>query len=258
MRPLSSSLVLSLASVFALTSATWSLERSPNDPGGKPPSPALIAGSKMEMTFRPIPPCRVFETADPVPKEGLRNFQIRGGGDFRGQGGPKGGCGVPSYAKSVFVTLTAQAPKGNGALKAGTAFLADGGAVVVNYPDKTKSTGSVIVALSDDGKIGVSTSQKTRISGDVTGYFAPQIHAVLNPGDGIYDGSPRVLSSTRLSQGSYRVQLDIDPAGCTPMATVNGSAYFASAYAAGGYIYANTYAPGGTPADVYWALYVAC
>lgn len=258
MRNRSSSLVLSVASLFALSSATWGVERSPNDLGAAPPPAPLISSNKMELTFRPVLPCRAFDTPDPVPKGGIRNYQIRGGGDFRGQGGPHGGCGVPAYATSVFVSLTAQNPNGDGVLKAGNAYLADGGVVVVNYAERTRSNGAAILSLSADGKIGVSTTAKTRIAGDVTGYFAPQIHAVLAPTGGIYDGSPRVVESVRLATGSYRVQLDINPAGCTPIPTVNGNAYFASAYVSGSYVYANTYLPGGTPVDVYWALYVAC
>lgn len=257
MRRLSSSLVLSVASLFALSSATWGVERSPNDPGGKPPAPA-IASSKTTLIYRPVLPCRAFDTPDPVPKGGIRNYQIRGGGDFRGQGGPLGGCGVPAYATSVFVSLTAQNPKADGVLKAGNAYLADGGAVVVNYAGKTRSNGAAILSLSFDGKIGVSTSQKTRIAGDVTGYFAPQIHAVLNATGGVSDGSPRVVSNTRLGQGRYRVLLDFDPEGCTAIPTVNGGPYFASAYVAEGGVYANTYDASGVPIDVYWALYVAC
>lgn len=259
MRRLSSSLVLSVASLFALSSATWGVERSPNAPGAQPPPPPpVIASSKMEMTYKPIPPCRVIETLDPVSAGGTRNYQITGAGDLSGQGGPVGGCGLPAYARAVSITLTAQGPKGDGSLRASAAGLPENAATVVNYGNKAKATGGAVVPLSTDGKLGIYTSAKTRIAGDVTGYFAPQIHAVLAPSGGIYDGSPRVVESTRLATGSYRVLLDINPAGCTPIPTVNGNAYFASAYVSGSYVYANTYMPGGTPIDVYWALYVAC
>ena len=81
---------------------------------------------------------------------------------------------------------------------------------------------------------------------------------MLAPSGGVYDGSPRVLTSENLGTGSYRVLLDINPAGCTPIASVNGSSYFASSYVSGGYIYANTYAPSGTLTNLYWSLTVVC
>ncbi|BDV32051.1 hypothetical protein Microterr_27110 [Microbacterium terricola] len=93
---------------------------------------------------------------------------------------------------------------------------------------------------------------------DVVGYYVPQIHAVLSPSGGVYNGSPRVLSSTNLGTGSYRVLLDIDATGCTPVVSVHGGPYWASAYVAGSYIYANTYTDSGTAINLYWTLAVLC
>ena len=111
----------------------------------------------------------------------------------------------------------------------------------------TASTGTTL-SLSPGAarQLAVQAYATTDVVIGVTGYYQPQIHAVLAPTDGVYDGSPRVLSSNDTGVGCYKVQLDINPAGCTPIASVNGSAYWAGSYVSGAYIYANTYNPSGT------------
>ncbi|WP_020180714.1 hypothetical protein [Methylopila sp. M107] len=261
MSALRTSFSLSSAFCLALSSAAWSAEPKSLNAGGSHAGPAVPTAATRkpyDLIFTPIVPCRAFYSPSAVAANSTANYQITGTGSFVPQGGPAGGCGVPVSAKAVAINLSAVSASSAGYFRANATGAATPPTTVLTYRAAVNETGAATVALGTAGGLSVYSAGKTRIVGDVTGYYAPQIHAVLAPTGGIYDGSERVLSSTRLSQGSYRVQIDRDPAGCTPIPTVNGSAYFASAYVSGGYIYANTYTPGGAAADVYWALAVFC
>ena len=240
---------------------------SPNaDPGGDGPAvvapAALTPVSKQQMVYSPIAPCRVVDTrkTSPLSSGSTRNFYVAGGFGFAPQGGKTGGCGVPLGATSVSVSITAIDPSGVGFLQASPSDSPTSVVTVLNYGKQGITSGATLgLGLGSSPQLRVKNSGgPTDLAIDVTGYYRPQIHAVLSSGGGILNGSPRVLSSTRLGVGSYQVQLDIDPAGCTPIASMYGSAYFASAYISGTTIRANTYDPAGVPTDLYWTLDVVC
>lgn len=81
---------------------------------------------------------------------------------------------------------------------------------------------------------------------------------MLAPTGGIDAGSPMVLSSTNLGTGSYKVTFARDVTGCTPVASVHGGGYFASAYVNGDSVYGNTYSAGGSAINLYWSLTLEC
>ncbi|MEJ7650418.1 MAG: hypothetical protein WKF57_15505 [Nakamurella sp.] len=240
---------------------------SPNaDPSGDGPAvvapSAVTPVSKQQMLYSPVAPCRIVDTRNttPLASGSTRSFYVAGTFGFAPQGGKTGGCGVPLGATSVSVSVTAIDPSNPGFLQAWPSDNVNAKVTVLNYGTQGITSGATIgLALGAAAQLKVKNSGgPTDLAIDVTGYYRPQIHAVLNSTGGIYSGSPRVLSSTNLATGSYRVQLDIDPTDCTPIASIFGSAYFASAYVSGGYIYANTYAPGGALTNLYWTLDVMC
>ena len=261
---------LSIA-VLSLGAASAAAPSGPNNgadggSGGAGPetvAPALIAPGKMQNLYTPIAPCRVLDTrigGGPIPANSIRNVYVSGTFGFAPQGGTTGGCGVPLGATSVAATVLSVNSTNTGRV---TAYPSAGSAPTATtlYFSKgvTTSTGTTLSLTPGAAKqLAIKAYVTTDVVVDVLGYYQPQIHAVLAPGGGVYDGSPRVLSSTNLSAGSYRVLLDIDPAGCTPVASVHGGGYFATAYVSGGYIYANTYTPGGTATNLYWTLTVVC
>lgn len=54
----------------------------------------------------------------------------------------------------------------------------------------------------------------------MTGYFSPPIEALISTsGTSMYSGSPRVLSSSQPTTGTYVVTLDTDVTYCSPVAT---------------------------------------
>ena len=170
----------------------------------------------------------------------------------------RGRCGVPAWATDATINVLAHSTS----RKAARTYVgATAGVVpVAASPGRGDGTGQTSLTLSPSGALVVkATGGTARVSVYVTGFAAPSIHAVLGNSGGIISGSPRVLSSTRTSPGSYLVEIDRDISRCTPIASINGSAFYASAYQAGPTtIQANTYTPSGTAVDLYWTLTVIC
>jgi hypothetical protein len=230
-------------------------------PRGPLSASAVIAPSNPMSLYVPLKNCRAVATATAggkIPNGATRDFQMTGTTGFTTQGGTSGGCGIPAYATAVSARVTSTASDANGAFIAYPTGTPVGQGTLYYAKGVNVTTGSNL-QIGTAGKITVKNVQgPSHLAIDVNGYYSPQIHAVLSYNGGVYTGSPLVLSSTRLSTGSYRVQIDRDLNGCTPTASINGSAYFASAYVSGGYVYAGTYAPNGTPTDLYWTLDVSC
>jgi len=230
-------------------------------PRGTVSASAVVAPSNPMSLYVPLKNCRAVATATAggkIPNGATRDFQITGTTGFPTQGGTAGGCGIPAYATAVSARITSTAADANGAFIAyptGTPI----GQGSLYYAKGVNVTTGATLQIGTGGKVTVkNVLGPAHLALDVNGYYSPQIHAVLNYNGGVYTGSPRVLASTRLGTGSYRVQIDRDLNGCTPTASINGSAYFASAYVSGSYVYAGTYAPNGTPTDLYWTLDVSC
>lgn len=252
---------------------------SPNDPsapshasapaGTIKPAGVIGANGNQETIFVPITPCRIANTSDATANKtigdgGTRTFYVKGTFGFAPQGGRSGGCGIPTTATAVATTVSAL----NAVIAAPrtTAYLLGfptGGAVptanFMAYRAGTTGTNPVLTLAPGEPSLSVKSLYGTvALAIDVVGYYDTQIHAVLKYDGGIYTGSSRVLASTHLGTGSYRVLLSGNVAGCTPIASINGSAFFASSYMSGNYVYANTYNPSGTLVDLYWTLTVVC
>ena len=256
--------------VTAVSSAVSAPPPNPhNDPSGPAAAgigPAVIAAGKMQDLYTPIAPCRIVDTRSGTGTNGTpignqtRTYHVAGTVGFAPQGGKSGGCGIPSGATAVAATFTAVNPAHGGFLRAWPNGQSEPTATLLNYGTSSTGTGAT-VSISSGAAPNLTVhnySGPTELVIDISGYYQPQIHAILAPSGGVYDGSPRVLSSENTGVGSYKVRLDVDATGCTAVASVHGGAYFASAYEVGQYIYANTYAPNGVGTNLYWSLTVVC
>lgn len=200
---------------------------------------------KFELVFTPITPCRVFSAAGATPANQVKTYQITGNGNLTSQGGPNGGCGVPTYATAVFVSLTGGLSTAPGAMKAYASGTPQPGAVSLRYRANENATTGAIVSLNALGKVDVVATTAAKATGDVTGYYAPQIEGLVSQDGSIYSGSPGILSSVRNSAGNFTVTVDRDVTYCTPIV---------SPYVGSG-IYANAYAFNGDKVTVYmWRL----
>ena len=240
--------------------------------------------SRMENLFTPVAPCRIVDTrrgggvlANNVP----RRFHVTGTTEFDLQGGTNGGCGVPAAATGITTNVTV----------AGTVS----GGYLSGYPTGTTPPATNFITTHTNFNIAANPTfalaagstkpltitnhgGSTHVIVDVTGYYLPQIYAVLmydgssTYADGVYrDGSgnryatPRVVSSRVTSTGAYEVTLDRDVSGCTPIASVFGGPFVASSTISGNHVYAYTYtleantnSPTGSPVNLYWSLQVMC
>src|ERR1700712_1010995 len=75
--------------------------------------------TRTENVFVSIAPCRIANTighGSQFTPNSTRNFYVRGTFGFAPQGGKSGGCGVPTYATSVVLTVNALNSTGSGYL----------------------------------------------------------------------------------------------------------------------------------------------
>lgn len=226
---------------------------SPNAPGG--PSlradAAAIAAGEAGRLVRIVTPCRLLDThkkGGPIRAGTVRKVTV------------VGKCGIPGSATAIIASVTTTASTSNGYLTGYPTGTTRPKARFATYlKGQAMTVGATLpLRIGQEPSLSIFSSGRTHVIIDVTGYYEEQIHAVLAPSGGIFNGTPRVVSSTHLGTGSYQVAIDRDTTGCTPIASVHGNAYFASSYESGGFIYANTYAPNGTPTDLYWSLTVLC
>ena len=257
--------------IAGLTPASGSAPTPPPTPNSSPAArpaiaPAITLPEASGTVFVPITPCRIVDTrngsgtnGNPFSNGETRTYYVGGTFGFAPQGGTAGGCGIPVGAKAVAATMTALSPQHPGFVRAWPNGLSEPNATILNYSDSNTGTGATLSIASSAYSLKVKNyGGPVGLIIDVTGYYNTQIHAVLNSTGGISSGSDRVLNSVHLGTGSYRVQISGDLVGCTPIASIDGSAYFASSYMSGNYVYANTYNPAGTTVDLYWTLTVIC
>ena len=125
-------------------------------------------------------PCRAVDTrvtgvpdGDLVANE-TRNFQIRGTTSLAGQGGNASGCGVPSTAQAVEVSITAVSPSGTGFVRAYAAGGTVPTATFINYTNGRgiTNTGTVPLNTAQIQDLGITNFGGTiHVIVDVQGYF---------------------------------------------------------------------------------------
>jgi len=127
-------------------------------------------------------PCRAVDTrvagvpgGDLVANE-TRSFQIRGTTSLAGQGGNASGCGVPSAAQAVEVSITAVSPNGTGFVRAYPAGGTVPTATFINYTNGRgiTNTGTVPLNTAQTQDLGITNFGGTiHVIVDVQGYFVP-------------------------------------------------------------------------------------
>ena len=214
--------------MIGLTSA--SAEPKLPDPGAAPKiahaGPPTNAIPTLESTYVPIRPCRAADTrassAGVVKHSTTRPFYIRGATGFTGQGGTAAGCGIPTSATGVTVNTTVTAVTGSGFMTNYPAGTTQPLSNFVFYNKNVTGTSNPTFALAPNGLepsvlVHASGGANADLIIDITGYYMPQIEALINPTGSIYSGSPRVLSVTKVSTGYFQVQIDSNVNYCTPM-----------------------------------------
>lgn len=172
-----------------------------------------------ESKFTPIPPCRAVDTrlAGGAMHDGTsRHFLIGGSSSMHGQGGPSAGCGVPSQATAVSVTITTVA-SARGYLKAWAYGASEPPTSFLNFTNLFNAAVGGVVPMGA-GHIWVKDhAGPTQVIIDVTGYYIAPMAAVVNSNGTLFHGS-RVVSTTKLTlfgPGVYQVDFDRDVSHCT-------------------------------------------
>lgn len=224
-------------------------------------APALIDRlDSPDLIYHPVFPCRLFGTATTgkIPASQSRDFQVAGEVGFEEQGGRSGGCGVPSYARMVTLSLTAQSAEARGFASATSA----GAPKVrsVSFQTAIPTTSGVSVLLNR-GKLNIYTSAAAHFIGEVTGYFLPQLWATVRAEGALYMTSGRFLSARRLSVGAYEVTADQEIHYCGAVASVVLQNHYATAIIdlpPKRFVTVKVFDPSGSPADAPFTVMVKC
>lgn len=228
----------------------------PGGPANAPRSTRATTPTKPASVYHAVTPCRLADTRQaggPIT-DGARTFLASG--NLTSQGGGAA-CGIPTTATAVAMNITTITANGQSGFLRGWA---KGGtppnATLVNY-DKAGISNMVNVPVSSLGFV-LRNYGSANVVVDALGYYEPEISAVMAYNGGVLSGGAMVVSNTKTGTGSYRVVIARDLTGCTPIASIHGGAYIASAYISGQFVYANTYTTTGTLTDLYWTLTVVC
>lgn len=243
---------------------------APRTSNSGPPASAIPT---LESTYVPIRPCRIADTrassAGQLRRNSTRPFYVRGSSGFAGQGGTSAGCGVPASATGVTVNTTVTNVTGTGFM---TNYPTGSSRPLSNFIFLNKSvtqTSNPTFALAPGGaepavQIYTSAHADADLIIDVTGYYQPAIHALVNPSGAIYSGSPRVLSVSKVSTGYFAVTIDSNVNFCS----AHASTYYADEYAnattiSGSTVYVHVWYLSSTthvetPVDDYFYLTVSC
>ncbi|WP_020178882.1 hypothetical protein [Methylopila sp. M107] len=255
-----SSFYLSSALILAFTTASLAVEIVPADLAAKRAGKAsLLADSELGLIYTPIAPCRAFAPTAPQASGKTANFKVTGSDSLVAQGGPSIGCGIPASAKAISVNFSAVTPTSNGYLRAFAAGTPRPIATALNYRSGVTITSASTVALGEGGELSVYVSGGTRVIGDVTGYFEPQLWAYVGPNGALIDSSGRVQSVTRNGIGNYTVTFDRSVDSCAAVTSSDISPKLTAAYTSGNSANVRVTAILGLlPDDGYFNLFVKC
>ena len=192
--------------------------------GSLSPGDKLLAQSTAtEDRFKAITPCRLVDTREAGGRFSageFRNYKAVGtGAVFASQGGKANGCGIPTSANAVQLTVTSVTASGTGFMRLYPAGAAEPNATFMNYGTAFNTAGSGPVKITVNGA-GNSDfrfrnyGSLTHVVIDVTGYTVPPTW-VRVAGDGTYVDGARVNQTLRTNTGTYRVQFDRNVANCS-------------------------------------------
>ena len=229
-------------------------------------APRAAVTPNLEGTYLPVTPCRIVDgrkALGVIPADGLRSYEVRGTTGFVEQGGKSGGCGIPTSATSVNITVTIVSPTGGGFLRAWPQGQGEPDATLMNY------VGGQSLTTTAPLKLGATTEAKdmrfktyandAMLVIEVQGYYASQIQASINADGTISTGSPRVLSSVKNSVGTYTLTIDREVSSCAADANADGGGTFIlNAYTGSNTVTIYSYQPTGAPTDVFFTATVLC
>ena len=254
--------------VFVGIAGAGAIGVAPSLIGGSQPTPIPYvrpAGVTSATGLVPITPCRILDTRNAsggaLAVGTDRAVQVSGTTGFSAQGGGSGGCGVPSEATAVAVSLSAVAPKGAGYLRAWPHGAAAPTATVLNWLGATNggvTTGSTL-AIGNQ-KIDVRAfGSTTHLVIDVTGYFVEPIVAKVGFQGDLQSWSTGIVFADRASTGTYVLQAARPVGSCAASATPFDTGSQAVAYTQGSLVYVViTDAETGADADANFTVSVIC
>ena len=234
-----SAIVTALALTFAGVATGVATASGPSavavPPPAKPPMTAfdLHTNSASESHFVPITPCRMADTRAAGGKIGstVRTFMARGAVGYPAQGGPQGGCGIPSATVAITAAVTTVGGSNDGYLNLWPSDKKEPGTSLVHYSAvKAMATTTTVNLASYDGQADFSVhnhNASAHVIIDVLGYYIVPIVATIRPTGSIYSGTNAVLYSSRTSVGNYTVTVGRFVDYCSPSVTVYETGHYA-------------------------------
>ena len=224
---------LALGSLSGSVASGQDAVPSADSPTAPAPDTKAVITSGLETTYVPVSPCRIVDgrlALGVIPANGNRSYEVRGTTGFVPQGGTSGGCGIPTYATAVTMSVSVVDPTGDGFLRGWPTGESIPNATMMNFnggQSQTTTAPLTLGAASESKDIRFKTfNSAAMLVIDVQGYYAPQIHAEVGLAGGLNSQTSRVLSSSRPATGEYLLTIDRNVAGCSATATPNGSGSF--------------------------------
>jgi hypothetical protein len=230
------------------------------------PNAVIGVGAGSEMMYVPITPCRIVDTRKPgaggkIAPGAQRSFVVKGTASFAAQGGKSGGCGIPNSATAVTAAFTTSESTGKGRLNAYPVGATEPNSTVLSYTNANKVTTGSTLALAKTGSPHLRVHNydfATHFGIDITGYYAPQMAAYINPAGTIVDASSRLVSSTKNATGVYTLVWDRDISNCVGNASSDITAHIESVYTSNNISYVYVVDKNGTPQDYWINVVITC
>lgn len=233
--------------------------------------PVAFVPSPQSQTLQSVVPCRIVDTrvaGGKLAAHATRSFTVGGTTGFSGQGGAASGCGIPTSATAVAISIIAVAPASGGFLTAWPAGSARPNASVLNFGKGVTTNTGLTVQTRPDVNPALSvfngSAAALNVVIDVYGYYEPQTHLIiLSDGTVWYGNSTHVTAVNHTANtGNYTLTFDRSLTGCDVLATDNGNPNVRAAATWGGTsLTVNTYARSGasfTPLDESFQIFIAC
>jgi hypothetical protein len=202
------------------------------------------AGVTSPSGYVPVTPCRILDTrsstAGKLTTSAAREVQVVGTSGFPAQGGASNGCGIPSEATAVAVSITATSPDGSGFLRAWPHTSAPPTATILNWQAVGASGVTTGATLEPgNGKVDVRAfGNATHLVIDVAGYYVEPITAQVGSNGDLAGWSRGIIYAGRSGTGVYALQASRPVTGCTVTVTPIDTASKGVGYGTGSYLYA--------------------
>lgn len=185
-------------------------------------SPRLSPPTTKSELYTGIKPCRIFDTRPSTPMNNSnRNFAVSG--TLAGQGGSNG-CGIPSYATSVAVNITAISTGSTGYVRGWAYGDSPATATLLNFGPAINVSNQVNIPLCKATCNGLGLTLKavgsTDLVGDAVGYYTAPVYALITGNGSAVTGTTSGLTGLlRTGVGHYVLAFDRDLKYCNISAT---------------------------------------